>query len=176
MNGDQKAFSAFYLLWEARIYAYFLNRTHDYIQSQELTQNTFIKLWEYRSTLSTQYNLETQLFRKAKLIYIDWLRLQATMRKRKAAEESYVTAHSDIDTGSAVSIPEKMENAISNLPPMRQKVIRLSHIQGYAYKEIAQKLNISEKTVDNHIHKALKQLRQILSSMLFILLAFLKIL
>ena len=183
MNGDQKAFSAFYLLWEARIYAYFLNRTGDYLQSQELTQNTFIKIWEYRSSLSTQYNLETQLFRKAKLIYIDWLRLQATMRKRKLAEESYAADKllsegkdfSQVPVNSA-TLPEKLEKAIGHLPPMRQKVLRLSHIQGYAYKEIARELNISEKTVDNHIHKALKQLRQILSCILLILYLFFKFL
>lgn len=171
MNGDQKEFNAFYLLWEARIYTYFLNRTGDYVQSQELTQNTFIKLWEYRSTLSTEYNLETQLFRKAKLIYIDWLRLQAAMRKRKNAEVNFAEASVTVNTDTATtSLPEKIEKAISHLPPMRQKVIRLSHIQGYAYKEIAQQLNISEKTVDNHIHKALKQLRQILNSLLLVVL------
>lgn len=170
MNGDQKAFSAFYLIWEARIYAYFLNRTGDYSQSQELTQNTFIKLWEYRSTLSNEHLLETQLFRKAKLIYIDWLRLQATQRKRKAAEANYAEAHEVIEKSiSGTSFPEKIERAINHLPPMRQKVLRLSHIQGYAYKEIAQKLQISEKTVDNHIHKALKQLRQILNSPILII-------
>jgi len=180
MNGDTKAFQAFYLLWEARIYTYFLNRTNDYIQSQELTQNTFIKIWEYRSTLSTEHNLETQLFRKAKLIYIDWLRVQVTMRKRKAAEEDYAASASqnapDIQQISSGSLPEKLEKAIRHLPPMRQKVLRLSHIQGYAYKEIANELKISEKTVDNHIHKALKQLRQILSSILFIILLVLKFL
>lgn len=180
MNGDQKAFSDFYLLWEARIYTYFLNRTGDYIQSQELTQNTFIKIWEYRSTLSTDYNIETQLFRKAKLIYIDWLRMQITLRKRKAAEENYAFQKEAIDSNASqngvASIPERLEKAISHLPPMRQKVLRLSHLQGYAYKEIARELNISEKTVDNHIHKALKQLRQILGSLLFILLLFFKFL
>lgn len=176
MNGDQKAFRDFYLLWEARIYTYFLNRTEDYIQSQELTQNTFIKLWEYRSTLSTEYNLETQLFRKAKLIYIDWLRIQASMRKRKTAELDYATANAAAAISvTPSSLPEKIEKAISHLPPMRQKVIRLSHIQGYAYKEIAQQLNISEKTVDNHIHKALKQLRQILNTLLLISLIFYRI-
>jgi len=180
INGDQKAFTAFYLLWEARMYSYFLNRTGDYVQSQELTQNAFLKIWEYRSTLSAEYPLETQLFRKAKLIYIDWLRKQATLRKRKEAEVKFATQKEMMDapaiTNEGASIPEKLEKAIGHLPPMRQKVLRLSHLQGYAYKEIARELKISEKTVDNHIHKALKQLRQILGISLFIMILIFKFL
>ncbi|WP_091399203.1 RNA polymerase sigma factor [Arachidicoccus rhizosphaerae] len=178
MNGDQKAFHDFYLLWETRIYSYFLNRTGDYMQSQELTQNTFIKIWEYRSTLSNEHKLETQLFRKAKLIYIDWLRLQTTIQKRKVAEKSYAEITSsdsmNVQQPSLETLPEKLEKAICHLPPMRQKVLRLSHIQGYAYKEIANELKISEKTVDNHINKALKQLRQILSGIVLALLLIIK--
>jgi RNA polymerase sigma-70 factor (ECF subfamily) len=106
--------------------------------------------------------------------------MQITLRKRKAAEENYAFQKEAIESNAGqnggASIPERLEKAISHLPPMRQKVLRLSHLQGYAYKEIARELNISEKTVDNHIHKALKQLRQILSSLLFILLLFSKFL
>ena len=165
-NGNQAAFSTFYLLWESRIYSYFLQKTNSYVDAQELTQNTFIKLWEYRSSLSTEHSLETQLFRKAKLVFIDWLRREATQRKRKEAELAY--SDTSVKIILPITLPEKIENAINHLPPMRQKVIRLSHLQGYDYKEIANKLNISEKTVDNHIHKELKQLRRLLQCVIFL--------
>ena len=171
MNGDSKAFKAFYYTWEVRIFSYFLKRTKDYEITQELTQNTFIKIWEYRSTLSKDYTLEVQLFRKAKLIYIDWLRKQAHLQKRIAAEQNYALQHwTHLEEPSDQPIREKIENALRHLPPMRQQVIRLSHIQGYAYKEIARRLDISEKTVDNHIYKAIKQLRQLLNGILLLLM------
>ena len=80
----------------------------------------------------------------------------------------------NVQQPSLETLPEKLEKAICHLPPMRQKVLRLSHIQGYAYKEIANELKISEKTVDNHINKALKQLRQILSGIVLALLLIIK--
>ncbi|MGF7229761.1 RNA polymerase sigma factor [Arachidicoccus sp.] len=154
-------FQDFFSLWNERLYFYFLKKTKDGENARELTQLTFIKFWEYRSSLSDEYSLETQLFRKAKFVFIDWLRKEAILRKRKEAEaEFYNTSPEDtIHYFEA----EKLHNALEQLPPMRRRVIELSHLRGYAYKEIAEKLNISVKTVDNHIYQALKQLRKIMS-------------
>ncbi|HWJ30604.1 MAG TPA: sigma-70 family RNA polymerase sigma factor, partial [Flavisolibacter sp.] len=56
-------------------------------------------------------------------------------------------------------IQEQLNKAMSDLPPMRRKVFELSRLHGLSYKEIAIRLSISEKTVENHINHALKQLR-----------------
>lgn len=163
-NGDPEAFRQFYYQWDERLYFYFLKKVKEESCAHELSQLTFIKMWKYRSALSDQCTLEVQLFRKAKLIYIDWLRKEAVRRKQKEAEIAYTNEPAP-DHGANTVHPktEKLQNALEQLPPMRRKVIELSHLHGYAYKEIAQKLNISIKTVDNHISQALKQLRKILS-------------
>ena len=54
----------------------------------------------------------------------------------------------------------KIESAIEELPNQCRKVIEMSRIEGMSYKEIAEKLNISHRTVDTHITKATKILRQ----------------
>lgn len=164
-NSDAQAFREFYFLWDERLYFYFYKKVQEENQAQDLTQLTFIKMWQYRSSLSDEYTLEAQLFRKAKHVYIDWLRKEATLKKQKEAEIQYVS-EPETDDGFHPET-EKLQKALNQLPPMRRKVIELSHLQGYAYKEIAQKFNISIKTVDNHIHQALKQLRKILSLFIF---------
>ena len=162
--GDQAAFRQFYDSWAERLYFYFLKKTGDVLSAQELTQLTFIKFWEYRAQLTSEYPLEAQLFRKAKLIFIDFLRKEATDSKRKQAELNYHALSASAKTAGNFEDKQQLRTALEQLPPMRRKVIELSHMEGYAYKEIAHELKISPKTVDNHIYQALKQLRSILSA------------
>jgi RNA polymerase sigma-70 factor (ECF subfamily) len=161
--GNQVAFRQFYDDWSERLYLYFLKKTHVDQSAQELTQLTFIKFWEYRSTLTSEYPLEAQLFRKAKLIFIDFLRKSATKVKQKEAELSYHELNSGNKCSNSFEEKQQLRTALEQLPPIRRKVIELSHMEGYAYKEIAHQLKISRKTVDNHVYQALKQLRSILS-------------
>lgn len=165
INGNQRAFHEFYCLWDERVYYYFLKKTRCEANAKDLTQQTFIKFWKYRSLLSTDYTLETQLLQKAKLIFIDWLRKEATREKLYEAEIQFCQDKQSAETPDNRSY--NLENALERLPYMRRKVIELSHLQGYKYKEIADKLHISVKTVDNHVHQALKQLRQYLSFLFF---------
>lgn len=162
-NGDREAFREFYHLWDERLYYYFFKKTKDPIQSQELTQQTFIKFWEYRTKLTVEHSLEVQLFRKAKLLFIDWLRKQASERKRQIAGEVFYTASATYLQPDNVMM-EKLQNALERLPAERRNVIELLYLQGYNYKEIAARLNITVKKVDNHVFLALKQLRKLMTA------------
>lgn len=161
IDGDKAAFQEFYEHWNKRLYAFFYKKVGDAFAAEELTQLTFIKCWEYRSSFSLAYTLEVQLFQKAKLVFIDWLRKEATRRKLSAAGFEYLRNDNE-DCSSVERQLEKLHQAIDGLPAMRKKVIKLSHIDGHRYKAIASQLKISPKTVDNHIYQAIKQLRKML--------------
>ena len=79
--GDHQVFNDVYEEGHKRVFHYFLKKTGDENISTELTQQTFIKFWNYRADLSAEFNIDRQLFQKARLIYIDWLRTEATRRK-----------------------------------------------------------------------------------------------
>lgn len=156
--GDHKAFSEIYEGWHKKVYFYFQKLTAD-DTAKELTQQTFIKLWRYRAQVSPDLNADQQLFQKARQIYIDWLRKEASYRKHFTTGE--------IQELPAVAAPGEMydlQKALNHLPPKRKKVFELKHIYGYSYKEIAEYLNISVKTVDNHLLKATAQLRKAFNS------------
>ena len=57
--------------------------------------------------------------------------------------------------------------AVKSLPPVRKKVFMLNRLQGLSYKEIAQQLSISINTVEDHMSKALRQIRTLITSFLF---------
>jgi RNA polymerase sigma-70 factor (ECF subfamily) len=70
----------------------------------------------------------------------------------------------------ANELEKQIEEAISSLPPQCQTVFRLSRFEGLTYAEIAQQLNISVKTIENHMGKALKIMREKLKDYLPLLI------
>lgn len=164
LEGDHAAFHLFFNAWHERVYHYFLKKLNQEQDAKDLTQQTFIKFWQYRHLLTTHHSAETQLIQKARLIYIDWLRKCAHQQKLLEQYPGQPLIKTD---NSEVHTPN-LEQALERLPKMRRKVIELSHLQGYKYKEVAAQLNISVKTVDNHVQQALKQLRKYLTIILLL--------
>ncbi|MFZ4262192.1 RNA polymerase sigma factor [Sphingobacterium sp. HJSM2_6] len=128
--------------------------------AHDLTQLTFFNLWKYKESFNKELPENIQIYRKANLVFIDWLRKEANQRKLLAEiKQNLPKAIDEVDH----SLQDHLNNAMQSLPPMRKKVFKLAYIQGYSHKEIAEQLDISVKTVDAHIYKALIQLRKILS-------------
>ena len=85
-EGCYADFKAIYEKWKGKVFFYFLSKTKDEEVAKELTQLTFIKLWEYRSSVDTRLGTEQQIFQKARLIFIDHLRKLARERKEQAQD------------------------------------------------------------------------------------------
>ncbi|ANH79996.1 hypothetical protein A8C56_02505 [Niabella ginsenosidivorans] len=157
---DQAFFeSVFYKCYD-RLYAGFLKKTRSETIATELTQLTFIKFWEYRSSYTFELPPELQLNRKAKQVFIDWLRKEAYQRKLAAALREHSFSQ---QSESKFELNHTLQAALDRLPPTRRKVFSLAYIEGFSHKEIAGLLGISVKTVDAHVLKALHQLRKILA-------------
>lgn len=129
--------------------------------SRELVQLTFIKLWQFKHTLSANHPFELQLFNIANSTFIDLLRKQQTHRAKIVempvdAEETFEGTQWAADDFEHA---DHLQSLVHSLSPVRKKIFILSRIQGHSYKEIAQQLSISIKTVEDHIGKALKHIR-----------------
>lgn len=159
-DGNHQVFNAIYEEWHRKVFYYFLQKTNDENAAQELTQQTFIKFWKYRSLLTFEHTLEQQLFQKARLIFIDWLRKEATYRKYFSQDTGHTTA-SDLYTETNIEFRNTIEQSLKKLPPKRRKAFELKYIHGYSYREIAEFMGITVKTVDNHLLKASSQLKKV---------------
>ena len=160
-EGDHQVFKAVYEQSNRKVYFYCLKKTDNEDAAKDLTQQTFIKFWNYRKALSTEHSIDQQLFQKARLIYIDWLRIQATQRKHFVGDPTLAAEISADQTESNFELSQNIEYSINTLPPKRRKVFELKHIHGYSYRQIAEHLGITVKTVDNHLLKAATQLRKV---------------
>lgn len=159
--GDKKAFNAFYWQYVDKLFSYFFKRTRSNFQAEELTQLTFIKFWEYRSSLNPELSPDMQLYYKARITHIDWLRKEAS-RRNLLSHIIGQNAHQSSNIQESSGKYERARQALDKLPEMRKKVLTLFYLEGYNYKEIAAQLGISPKTVDNHIYQGITQLRKIL--------------
>ena len=164
------AFQAAYDEYHAKLFHYFLKRTRVAEVAKDLTQQSFIKLWQSRHTLSEAYTLDTQLFTIANSIFIDHLRKQAVERKYQHQleedldEQSSFFYHSYTDYESA----DYLDVVSENLPPIRKNVFMLKIAKGYSNKEIAEQLSVSIKTVEDHYSKALKHVRSLVTIVLLL--------
>jgi RNA polymerase sigma-70 factor (ECF subfamily) len=169
-EGDTSAFSDLFHEYHRKVYFYVLSKTHSSYIAEEATQITFIKLWNYRQQLDESGPVSRLIFHIAKATFIDLLRKEAVKDRFLQQEQP-----GEADTGSTFDVIQSKElllrirQVVQEMPPMRRKVFELSRYEFKSYKEIADQLSLSVKTVENHMSLAISYLR----NMLLLLLLFL---
>ncbi len=160
--GDKKVFKLVFDQYQRKIYGYILKRSRSEYLAEEVVQITFIKLWNYRERLKENLSLQTQLFRISSTTLIDLLRKQLTSISLIKELSQITSSNSDEiqHTLNAKELQEKLVHAIMEMPRLRRKVFEMSRFDGMSCSEIAENLSISTRTVETHISRAIKQLRQ----------------
>jgi len=170
-TGDRKAFKILFDTWYAPLCHYASHFLNDDEQSEEVVQDFFVKLWEKRGSLTVETSLRHYLFRAVRNQCLNLIR-QDKVRKLHALRLHEALLVDDAPEAYSVS-PEmllKMEEGIASLPEKRQEIFRMNREEGLKYREIAEKLGISVKTVEAQMGAALKSLREKLRTFLFFLI------
>lgn len=129
-------------------------------EGEEVVQQLFVKIWEQRKSLQIHTAIKSYLYgatRNACLNAIEHIKVKqshAAFVQYHGPEVSDPYAEMD-----ALTLQEKIENAVQLLPEKCREVFSLSRMEGLKYQEIADHLGISIKTVENQLGKALKHLR-----------------
>lgn len=171
--GDEAAFAALYELHGPRVYRLAFRYLKDKALSEEIVQETFIKLWLNKETLDAEGDIWAYLSLISKRLSLNALREIAkstslTIKLLTNIEEAYNGTEENIYASDLEQITEKL---IHKLPRQQQLVYNLSRVNGLSHKEIAEQLCISPNTVKNHMVQALKTLKASLNfSYLFSLL------
>lgn len=127
---------------------------------ESIMQDVYLKLWSTRKFIQPDKNFETYLFAIARNLVIDVMRKR--LHKQKYLENLYCQLkeghRNSFDTNQILEYSElekKIIELINRLPEKRREIFKLNRLEGLTYKEIAEKLNISENTVDSQMRKAL---------------------
>lgn len=171
---NREAFAALYQRYWDKVFAVALHRLYDVHEAEEVVQEIFLSLWARRNSLQLTHSLQTYLSVAVKYKVINHLARQ--YRRQLQLDELANTAPENLNS-TAEWLNEKelrsqLEKGIGNLPEKCRIVFLLSREENKTYAEIAAELNISQKTVEAHMSKALSTLRQSLkvAAPLFLLL------
>ena len=161
--GDEFYFKRVFDQYHQKLYFFILYKTRSEYIAEEVVQLTFTKLWQCRQTLKEEYTISTQLFRIATTILIDYLR-KYNNKDAVTARLDVVNMEKGIDSTTekmiGAELQKRISEAVNDMPPVRKQVFEMSREHGMSYREIAETLSVSSKTVETHIYKALKQIKK----------------
>ena len=159
---DLIAFDALFHKYSASLYAFALSITHDFFAAEEITQLVFLKVWEKRGQIKEYLSFKSFLFSVTYHETISWLRKEKSekMRIDKFVRRSGFQTNETEQTVEYRNIEGLANQLICEMPEKRKEIFILSREQGFSNKEIAEKLGISIKTVENQMTSALKYLRE----------------
>ncbi len=163
--GSQQAFEQLYHHYKRTIYHNIIRLVHRAEVAEELTHDVFLKVWQLRESVDVDQPFSAFLRRIAANMAIDYYRKAA--RDRKLLEELIRAATELYDPlGEGMDWAENQlafESALAHLPPRRKEIFVLCKLEGKSYAEVAQRFGIGVGTVNDHIVKATKSIREILA-------------
>jgi RNA polymerase sigma-70 factor (family 1) len=161
---DRGAFTELYNRYWDKTYAVALHRLDDEHEAEEVVQEVFLSIWQRRATLQLTHTVATYLAVAVKYKVINHLAKQhrRQLQHDELTISSPIVADSTADWLHEKELRQLLEKTISQLPEKCRIVFLLSRNENKTYAEIAAELNISQKTVEAHMSKALRELRETL--------------
>ena len=161
-EGDAEAFDLIYRQYSKKIYLFAKGMVKDEDQAKDLVQEVFVNLWDKRESVDLNLNFENYLFT------ISYNSIRKFFRKRamkiKVMDQLQKNSPGIIESADSSFIYNELlelaNKTIENLPPRRKTVYKLRKQEGMRIKEIARKLDISTRTAENHLARALKYLKE----------------
>lgn len=176
-KGDEHAFERVFKTFYKPLYGYAFSMLKDDAEADEMVQRVFFNIWNKRERLVIEGTLKSYLYRAVRNECLNYLKHQ----KVRAAYQTNVAARPEKNTSRADGrlvageLQEQIQRALNQLPPQCRTVFQLSRFEQMKYREIADELSISVKTVENQMGKALRIMRHKLAEFLPLLLVLLKL-
>lgn len=165
-EGSEAAFSAIYRHYYFQVYQYAKRWLPERKDAEDVTADTFVKLWDRRESFDNFDNLGGFLYLTVRNACFDLLR----RRQLRTSKEEEVLRRFQDDKETDFTIQQVREeffrlvyDKVNRMPPKMKEVFLLSYREGLKPAEIARQLNLSVNTVGNHKANAIRMLRQALT-------------
>lgn len=159
--GDRESFNQVFRRYYSPMVRFCIRYVADSDIASEIVQDLFVKLWSNREKISFNTSFESYMMtsvRNSALTYINKERSHAEANLRIYSEESDNTDPSE--TLQSNNLEESYRKILKDMPEKRREVFLASRYDGLKYSEIAEKLGISQKTVEAQMSAAIKQLKE----------------
>lgn len=164
-NGDQRSFEDIYRLFFIRLFNFALLYVHKKEIAEEVVNDVMMKVWNKRESLTGIQNLETYLFVAVR---------NQSLNYQSQYSNLHVALEPENGRGEILNLndPEKelewkeihyrLNQAIDQLPGQCRTVFKLIKEEGFKYKQVAEILNISPRTVETQLFRAIKKLDKVI--------------
>ena len=170
-NDDRRAFDDLFRILYPRLVHFSMRYVHDRAAACDMVQDAFVALWQKRHGIDPNQALRSYLYTAVRNRSLNWLQHSANKNESihdrpsmhlvsddRMDKASF--SDSDPDPDSKTTLSDLFRNWIAELPERRQEAFELSRFDGLTHDEIAGIMNVSPKTVNNHIVSALRHLRE----------------
>ena len=162
LNGSQTAFEELYMRYKAPLFRYCNQYMHDEAEAEDIVQDIFVQIWVSRDSLQISTSFSGFIYTTAyHRVLKRWQQFDIHARYAQhilihAKESTNETEEAVIDNDYKALMSEMMES----LSPKQREVFRLSRVEGYTYKQIAEIMHLSVETVQEHASLALKKIKK----------------
>jgi len=160
LQGERKAFEALVDKYQKTVFNIIYRLIHNFDESEDLTQKVFIKVYENLASYNTRYKFFSWIYRIALNESLNFLK--AKKHLTPLDDEYLATDKRPDETYNGAELSERIQKALNQLKPDYKTVIILKHFQNCSYNEIAEIVDIPEKTVKSRLFTARQLLKDIL--------------
>ena len=166
-NGDLDAFRRIYTKYKKKVYFFSLSYLKSADKAEDIVQDVFTKLWEDRTRLNEHYTFNNFLFTVTKNLILNHLRkakFEIGYRNNCIELSGYCETQENNTLDSVIcnDLKSYISREIEKLPPGMRKIYKLSRIQLLSNEEIASSQNLSIRTVENQIYRALSKMKKVI--------------
>jgi RNA polymerase sigma-70 factor (family 1) len=167
--GNEKAFEELFHRYFTKLYAYALKFISDRSVAEETVMDVMFTVWQKKQAVNADLSLSAYLFKSVRNRVIDHFRKQSI--KTISIEDTNYEPVSSFCASSRVKVDELetlYRSGLEKLPPQKKRIFAMSREDGNSYREIADKLELSKNTVENHMVAAIRIMKNHMRSAVFI--------
>lgn len=166
-HGSQKAWEELYLMMYDSLAHFICRIVRSHEEASDITQEVFITLWENHPKINPEKNIKGYLYAIARTLAYRHLRDRSKKSEYASLAEIPEPGIFDITPDDIIVADEiriLIALALEKMPAQRRQVFKMSRMEGLSYDEIAQKLNLSRRTVEAHVYHVTRELKTLLSA------------
>ena len=163
---NEEAFKSLYDRYSRKIYYFSFRYLGSKEETEELLQSIFINIWQHRRSLDATRPVKDYIYRSAVNYIANYLKKKAVRTRFNESEihKGEIQSNHTYEQVLLHDLESLINSIVETLPSQQQKIFRLSRYEGLTHKEIASKLSLSVRTVENQMYRVLKVLRKILKA------------
>lgn len=160
------SFELLYHRYMRKLYYFSFNYLKIKEEAEEIVQTVFINLWEHRKSLDDSLSIKSYLYKSTTNAVYNQLKRNA-LRNKWVEQKLLKPEPASNETFEQIyyhDLEQTIDQIIAKLPPQQRKIYILSRIEGLSYEEISKQLDLSVRTVENQMYRALKVIKEQLAT------------